>query len=89
MKYQILTKFLISRHIFIEVTRINFYVNPSSGSSADTCGQTDGISLRECMYGDLGLHVKWPTFLAYFLSIYFHRSLQHQISETSIHWEPR
>jgi hypothetical protein len=58
----------MSRHIFTEVTSINYYVNPSSGSRADTCGETDGNSLRECKCGNLGLHVWCTIFLAYFFT---------------------
>ena len=31
-----------SRQIFIKVPNIKFHGNPSSGSHADICGQTDG-----------------------------------------------
>ena len=37
-----LTKSGISPQIFIEVTNIKFQGNPSNGSSADTCEETDG-----------------------------------------------
>jgi hypothetical protein len=37
----ILTKFGTSKQIFMEVPNNIYHRNPSSGISADTCGQTD------------------------------------------------
>ena len=37
-----LTKYGISRQVFVKVPNIKFQENLSSGSHADTCGQTDG-----------------------------------------------
>jgi hypothetical protein len=42
VKCQILTKFVASGQIFMDVPYIKFRGNPSSGTRADTCGQTDG-----------------------------------------------
>jgi len=36
-----LTKFRISRKIFVKVHNTKFHPNPSSGGSADICGRTD------------------------------------------------
>jgi hypothetical protein len=42
----ILTKFGIPRHIFVRVSNIKFYGNPSSWSRTDTCEQTDRKTYR-------------------------------------------
>jgi len=39
--YPILTKFGLSQQIFIEVSKIKFHRNPSIGSRAGICGETD------------------------------------------------
>ena len=39
---QILTKFGVSGQLFIKILNIKLCVNPSIGSRADTCEQTDG-----------------------------------------------
>jgi len=39
-KSPILTKFWFCRQIFVKVTNIKFYVNPSLGNIAGLCGQT-------------------------------------------------
>jgi hypothetical protein len=57
----ILTKFGIPRYIFIEVTNIQFHVNPSSGRCAESIhvgGRRDGLTMitlsrNERFYGDL------------------------------------
>ena len=38
----IVSKSGVSGQLFIEVPSIKFHGNPSSGSSANTCGQMDG-----------------------------------------------
>jgi hypothetical protein len=40
--YPILDKFGFSRQTFVKALHIKFHRNPSSGSRADTCGQTGG-----------------------------------------------
>jgi len=40
-------KFGISRQVFHIFPNIKFHVNPSSGSQADMCGQTDETTDRE------------------------------------------
>ena len=39
------TKSVLSRQIFVKVSDIKFSEYPSSGSRADTCGQTDGFNI--------------------------------------------
>jgi hypothetical protein len=79
----IVTKFGISRQIFMKIPNTKFHINPSSGSRADTCGQTDvltawyhitgrviwrfNVSCNNKTY--LGLHVKCPIFLPDFNKI--------------------
>jgi hypothetical protein len=42
-----LTKFGISRRIFIEAPHIKFHLNPASGGRAETCARTEGQLDRE------------------------------------------
>ena len=39
--FYIVTKFLYSQHIFMNLTNIKLKANPKTGIRADTCGQTD------------------------------------------------
>jgi hypothetical protein len=44
-----LTKFVISRHIFMKIPNDNFHLNPSNESTADTGGQMDMTHLK-CVF---------------------------------------
>jgi len=55
--YLILDKFGFSRRTFVKVLHIKFHRNPSSGSRADSYGQTDG---HHEVLGDFRDYVRAP-----------------------------
>ena len=48
------------RQIFIGVPSIKFHGNPSSGRSADTCGQTDGWTDKKKVTGTIRDYAEAP-----------------------------